>query len=193
MKRKYFLSLILLQVLTFTVLETAQAATVLTVEDCGKCHSQEYQQITSRGLSHKTKVTCLDCHEGHRPLSADNIPECSNCHGKRPHVAMVDCSSCHGREGNCKACHQVHQPLARTDGKIAAAHCVSCHPRAYELLKANTTKHHDLSCGFCHGEHRKIPQCSDCHGLPHSAGTHKIFRCNNCHSIAHDLVGLPKT
>jgi hypothetical protein len=191
MKRNCFVSLILLQVLTCTVLETAPAATALTVEDCGKCHTHEYQLITARGRAHKVKVTCLECHAGHRPLSADNIPECSDCHGRRPHAEMIDCSSCHGQKENCRACHQVHQPLARTDGKTALAHCRVCHPRAFELLQATTTKHHDLSCGYCHREHRKIPQCSDCHGLPHSAGTHKIFRCNNCHGIAHDLVGMP--
>jgi len=191
MKRLYFVSLIFLPALVFMVSEPAHAATALTVEDCGKCHTREYQLMTARGMAHKEKVTCLDCHEGHRPISAASIPECGDCHGSSPHASMIDCSSCHERQENCKACHLVHQPLARTDGKTALAHCVVCHPRASELLVANTTKHHELNCGFCHSEHRKISACRDCHGLPHSEGTHKIFRCNDCHSIAHDLVGMP--
>jgi len=192
MQRHCLVFLSLLQVLVFTVPETAQAATALTVGDCGKCHTREYQLIAARGMAHKEQVTCLDCHGGHRPMSADNIPECGDCHGSRPHEDMIDCSSCHERKENCRACHQVHQPLARTDGKTALAHCVACHPEASALLKANSTKHHDLSCGFCHSAHRRIPNCSDCHGLPHSEGTHQLFRCNDCHGIAHDLVGMPR-
>jgi hypothetical protein len=191
--RKFALfGLIFFQVLACAALETAQAATALTVEDCRKCHTHEYQQIASRGMAHKDKMTCLGCHESHRPRSAENIPACSGCHGRVPHEDMIDCSSCHERKENCTACHQAHQPLARTNGKTALIHCMACHHGAYDLLNVNTTKHHDLSCAFCHTVHREIRDCSDCHGRPHPEGTHKMFRCSDCHGIAHDLGEMPK-
>lgn len=184
--------LIFMQIVTFTAAATAHAETSLVLEDCGKCHIKEYQQITSKGMAHKEMVTCIECHENHRPMSENNIPECSDCHARFPHKYVVDCASCHERKENCKACHLVHQPLAQTDGKTALTHCMVCHPEVYELLKTNTTKHHELSCAFCHDEHRKIQNCSECHDLPHSEGTHKLFKCLDCHGIAHDLSEMPK-
>jgi len=150
-----------------------QAEAALTLEDCQKCHDQEYQQITSRGLAHK-KLTCFGCHENHRPMVANNIPKCHQCHGGTPH-------------------QEVHHPLARTDSDTALLHCKSCHPEAYQLLKNSTSKHHEFSCSFCHPEHRNIQKCSNCHGKPHAEGIHNMYpQCNTCHNIAHDLNSLPK-
>jgi len=191
----HFVNRFILPVLIFLAFGTAQveAAPTLTLEDCQKCHKPEYQQITSQGRSHKEKVTCFDCHENHRPRVANNIPECSDCHASAPHEALVDCSTCHKRKKNCKACHQVHHPLARTDGKTALLHCKVCHPSEDKLLKASTSKHHKLSCGFCHLKHRAIKDCSGCHGRPHGEGTHKMFpKCGICHNIAHNLNRMPK-
>jgi tRNA(Ile2) C34 agmatinyltransferase TiaS len=50
-----------------------------------------------------------------------------------------------------------------------------------------------LSCAFCHFEHRDIKACDDCHGRPHSKGTHNMFKCNVCHGMAHDLNKSPET
>lgn len=183
----------LIHALIFLTLGTAQAEAALTVEDCRKCHDREWQQISSQGMAHKEKVNCQDCHKSHRPLSANNIPACSDCHGDAPHGSMVDCSTCHQRKETCKACHQVHQPLARTDGETALQHCKVCHPSAYELLTASKSKHHDLSCAACHPKHREIRMCGDCHGQPHPQGTHKMFpQCVTCHNIAHDLNRMAK-
>lgn len=179
---------LLLPGLLFWGLGAAQVEAALTLEDCQKCHAHEYQQITLKGMGHKEKVTCLECHKGHRPQTANNIPGCRDCHEKPPHENMIDCASCHKRKENCKACHQVHQPLARTDGGTALLHCKICHPGIPELLRSSTSKHRGLSCAFCHKEHRDIQRCRSCHGLPHPEGTHTMFpKCAECHNIAHDL------
>lgn len=180
-------------VLIFWILGATQVAAALTVADCQKCHDREWRQISSAGMAHKEQVNCLDCHKSHRPRSANNIPVCSDCHGDAPHKSMVDCSTCHPKIVSCKACHQVHQPLARTDGETALQHCRVCHPNAYELLSVSKSKHHDLSCATCHPQHREIRMCTDCHGQPHPQGTHKRFpQCVTCHNVAHDLNKLSK-
>lgn len=185
----YFVFLCLLTGLSFLTLGGAQAETALSVEDCQKCHYQETQQIALKGRSHKNKVTCLECHENHRPKVTNNIPECRNCHEDSPHEGIIDCSSCHNRKKNCMACHMPHQPLVWADSETALLHCKTCHSRASELLKASSSKHNTLSCTYCHKEHRDIQKCSDCHGLPHPEGTHKMFsQCATCHNVAHDLT-----
>jgi hypothetical protein len=184
----HFAQLFILSVLLFLTLGLAPVGAALTIEDCQKCHEPERQQIALKGMAHKEKVSCLDCHLNHRPQVADNIPECGNCHEISPHEGIADCASCHKSKQNCKACHMAHQPFVWPAGAAAALHCSVCHPEASELLKNSPTEHHNLSCTFCHSEHRNIQTCSGCHGLPHSAGTHKMFpQCVACHNVAHDL------
>ncbi len=185
---KYIVDFFTLQILIFLVLGTVPVEAALTLVDCQKCHDREYQQIASEGTAHKEQVTCFDCHENHRPHVADNIPECKDCHGITPHQGMTDCLSCHDRKENCTACHMAHQPLVWPGGEPALLHCKVCHSRESELLKTNVSKHHNLSCIFCHRKHRAIQSCSDCHGRPHPEGTHEMFpQCATCHNIAHDL------
>lgn len=163
-------------------------ASTLTVEDCRKCHAAISQQVAAHGRGHRDAVSCRDCHKSHRPLVESNIPECSECHGHRPHLQITDCSACHPRKDDCGSCHQPHEPLASTTGEIALLHCRVCHSEAYELLQRSTSKHRELSCSYCHAKHRQVPDCSECHGLPHTEGTHDMFpQCMICHSLAHDL------
>ena len=185
---KYILNLAILPILIVLVLGTGSADAALSIGDCLKCHEREWQQVALKGRAHKEQVSCLDCHENHRPRVANNIPKCSGCHGAAPHKGMTDCSSCHEKKERCTACHMVHQPLVWSSGDTASLHCKVCHPEAVELLAASISKHHSLGCTFCHAEHRGIKQCNDCHGKPHPVGTHKMFpQCGICHNVAHDL------
>lgn len=160
----------------------------LTVADCQKCHVPEYEKVVTAGRAHRDMVDCLDCHASHRPLVRNNIPECRECHAGRPHAALIDCTACHAPAEQCGACHDVHQPLVWTDGATALNHCQFCHARAYEEFQAGSSRHNQLSCALCHPGHREIQACSDCHGLPHSAGTHQQFpNCATCHNTAHQL------
>jgi len=184
----YLINLFLLQGLIFLTLGATAVEAALSIEDCQKCHDRECQQIASKGMAHKEMLTCLECHESHRPKAINNIPECNNCHGDSPHESIIDCSGCHKRKKNCKACHMAHQPFVWSDSKVALLHCKACHPRASQLLMASASQHHTLSCTFCHTEHREIQKCSDCHGQPHPEGTHQLFpQCATCHNVAHDL------
>jgi len=235
--------------------QEAAPKAVLADGDCVKCHEKEPAQIAAKGMAHKTEITCIACHEGHRPKVANNIPECSNCHSGSSHFKIEGCKSCHnphspldislkgelksvcltcheaqGKElaanpskhaevacnfchadkhgvipecvqchtphsknmtqADCKACHQAHQPLLLTYGsQTPSLQCAACHQVAYDLLMASETKHRNVSCVTCHADkHKTIPQCSDCHGMPHAAGMHQKFpKCGDCHNIAHDL------
>lgn len=160
----------------------------LTVEDCQKCHMSEYEKVAQGGRAHRQMVDCLDCHANHRPLNRNNIPECKDCHAGRPHAALLDCTACHAPVDKCDSCHDVHQPLAETDGQTALSHCQFCHASATEQLQASSSRHNQLSCTLCHPVHRKVQACSECHGLPHSLGIHQRFTaCSTCHNTAHNL------
>jgi hypothetical protein len=58
------------------------------------------------------------------------------------------------------------------------------------LLQANRSKHHDLSCAYCHKQkHKNVPPCESCHGSPHPPRMMKEFqKCGDCHGTAHDLT-----
>jgi len=68
--------------------------------------------------------------------------------------------------------------------------CASCHKTANDLLMANTSKHHERTCADCHkSQHKMIPKCQDCHGIPHPEDMMKKFpTCGDCHGIAHDVT-----
>jgi predicted CXXCH cytochrome family protein len=234
-------------------------APVLDIADCAKCHELQPMEIAANGGAHKTQINCRDCHAGHRPAVANNIPQCGMCHsgGKHyelegcvtchnPHQPMqvtlkgelttpcltchaevgeeliahaskhteLACSTCHAeRHGNipscgachephsaqmtqndCGVCHLPHQPLTLKYGpQTASVFCASCHDQAFNLLAASKAKHHDIACVTCHqSQHKTIPRCNDCHGLPHPEAMHQMFpNCATCHNIAHDLNNLP--
>ncbi len=233
----------------------AQGAAVLANTDCVKCHARQPQEIEANGAAHKTQIGCQDCHTGHRPSSANNIPQCSMCHDGQEHFKLQGCTGCHNphsplqivlkgdlkapcltchvdqnaqleanpskhttfacnfchaerhgvipecvqchephsaqmTQADCGKCHQAHQPLVVTYGaETPNSSCGACHSGAYQLLAASKYKHKDVACVTCHqNKHKTIPQCSDCHGLPHAEGIHKKFpKCGDCHNIAHDL------
>lgn len=144
---------------------------------CLTCHAPQGEELKAHPSAH-TNLACTECHTKHR-----EIPSCENCHGK--HTEDMDYPS-------CTTCHPVHQPKEVAYGKdTPSRYCASCHKKAMDLLNANTTKHRDLSCVFCHRDrHKAVPPCYACHGAPHPEQMLKKFKdCGECHSTAHDLRG----
>jgi hypothetical protein len=142
---------------------------------CLTCHGQQGQEVQAHPSAH-TDLPCNECHSAHRL-----IPECMECHEK--HTDDMDFEA-------CKTCHPVHMPLViEYPDTIPSHYCASCHGEAMSLLQANQTKHHDLSCVYCHKEkHKNVPPCQACHGEPHPARMLQRFpKCGDCHGTAHDL------
>ncbi|PLX98388.1 MAG: cytochrome C [Desulfuromonas sp.] len=253
---KNLLSILLL--CSLVLFATSALAAKLSVDDCSKCHSQEPQQIADAGAAHKKEINCIDCHNGHRPVSQNNVPACAQCHEGSDHYTLANCLACHNphqplnvvldgelkaecltchteqnaqlvaapsahtevscnfchadTHGNipaCTECHDVHSSdMTQNDcATCHAAHaptlleypdttqnimCAACHDMAFSQLQASQTKHHDVACVMCHADkHKVVPQCSDCHGMPHAAGIHAKFpQCGECHNTAHDLNNL---
>lgn len=156
----------------------AAGAATLVVADCVKCHAGESAEIAARGRAHGSELDCQACHADHRPRVASNIPACSDCHGGAPHYRLQGCQNC----------HNPHAPLDITLQGDLKEVCLSCHAEAFEQLLASKTRHRELGCAICHkGQHKTIPACADCHGLPHADGLHQKFpQCGGCHGIAHD-------
>lgn len=142
---------------------------------CLTCHTEQIDQLRKQPTKH-TELFCSNCHTQH-----GEIPECTTCHA--PHASdMV--------QADCLACHKAHMPKPVTyPDDISSKHCASCHDVAYNLLQASPYKHKDVACADCHKtEHKMIPQCQDCHGVPHPpAMMSKFPTCGACHGIAHDI------
>lgn len=149
--------------------ETAKPA-ALTANDCVKCHTTEPADIAKAGGKHQTDVSCTECHTGHRPSSAKNIPECSNCHSGKPHFELQNCLGCHRNPHTPK---NIQIPANTTDP------CLSCHTQQIKQLQEFKSKHSALYCSTCHNVHGKIPQCVQCH-KPHSADMTQD-QCKHCH------------
>ncbi len=160
-----------------TAARTADAAG-LSVDDCAKCHEQEPAQIDAKGAAHKSDINCLDCHEGHRPKVARNIPECSACHSGTRHFELEECISC----------HNPHAPLdIALEGELTAV-CLTCHESQGRELTQHASAHTDVSCNFCHADqHGVIPDCVSCHS-PHSSAMTQAD-CATCHQ-AHMPLAL---
>ncbi len=147
---------------------------------CNTCHSEPNKQMTALPSKHAT-FACNFCHADTHP----NVPACVDCH--EPHSAEMTAD-------NCSNCHMPHKPLELTyPPSTASALCASCHDDVYGLLMASKAKHSQVACVACHADkHKNIPECSDCHGLPHAEGIHAKFpKCGDCHNIAHDLNNWP--
>lgn len=155
----------------------AIAESGLTIKDCKKCHEEEPREIKAAGAAHESKINCLDCHTGHRPMSANNIPACSQCHEGTEHYSL----------DNCTRCHNPHQPLnVVLEGELKAE-CLSCHTEQNAQLVANPSMHSEVSCNFCHADrHKYIPACTECHE-PHSAEM-KQTDCMVCHAAHQPTV-----
>jgi len=162
-----------------TAIAQAQES-ALAVNDCGKCHRDAARDIETAGMSHKTSVTCLDCHAGHPPDQLEIIPACSLCHGKTrtPHYGLDGCLGCHKNP---------HKPLEVTLGKNLTAPCLTCHPEQGRQLKDFPSYHSTLACTACHErKHGHVPACGDCHKPhgPEMAGD----SCGNCHQAHKPLA-----
>ena len=149
---------------------------VLGNDDCAKCHVTQPADIAAAGGKHKSEIGCSDCHTGHRPASARNIPECSSCHSGNPHYEIKGCLNCHKNP---------HTPLTITFTGNLTDPCVSCHsdkpnkPSQFTQLRDNKSKHTLLACTICHRVHRQKPECTQCH-KPHSTDM-TAADCKQCH------------
>jgi predicted CXXCH cytochrome family protein len=129
-------------------------------------------------MAHQTQINCRDCHAGHRPMVASNIPECSNCHSGTPHFDLK----------GCKSCHNPHAPKdISLKGELKDV-CLTCHAAQGKELVAGPSKHAQVACNFCHADkHGFVPQCVDCH-QPHSTSMTQAD-CKSCHQ-AHMPLAL---
>ena len=171
------------------------------LEKCSSCHSDTHAPFELM-LEGEITGPCLTCHpnEGdelkkHPSIHTDMA--CTECHATT-HKKIPSCMECHEKHTEdmnfeaCVSCHPVHMPLVVTYSADTPSHyCGACHNEALSLLEANTTKHHDLACVFCHKDkHKVVPPCFACHSKPHSDSMLRKFpECSSCHSIAHDLQG----
>jgi len=145
-------------------------------DPCLTCHTDQIDQLKQNPSKH-TEQFCTTCHTAHGEL-----PNCTNCHS--PHADdMV--------QSDCLTCHKAHMPLQvvypdDTPSKL----CGSCHQKAFDLLMASPAKHKDVACVDCHkSQHKMVPKCQDCHGIPHPDDMMKKFpTCGDCHGIAHDVT-----
>ena len=152
--------------------------TPLSATDCVKCHYSIAVDIDTHGESHKTEVTCLDCHEEHPPEGTNVIPECSNCHdpGDNDHFAVQGCLNC----------HNPHHPLLLdfTAADNVAPVCATCHEDKLEEMAAKPSAHSEQDCNNCHLQHGladgKSMTCLDCHE-GHSEEM-VIADCLQCHA-----------
>ncbi len=163
--------------LAYSGMAPAQTSkTVLTNEDCVKCHAAPPADIAAAGGKHKN-VACMDCHAGHPPTVKKPIPQCTQCHMGKPHYELKNCLGCHKNP---------HTPLKITFGSNVTDPCLTCHAQQIAQLRENKSKHTALYCSTCHSVHGKIPQCTQCH-KPHAADM-GAGECKKCHK-AH----MPKT
>lgn len=146
-----------------------KAAPSLSSDDCVKCHTNPPADLASAGGKHKD-VGCTGCHNGHPPTVKKPIPQCSECHGGKPHFELKGCLSCH---------RNPHTPLKITFANNVTDACLTCHTKQIEQLKKFPSKHTALNCSMCHDVHRKIPQCTQCH-KPHAADM-AATECKQCH------------
>jgi hypothetical protein len=159
------------------VSSSAAAESSLSIKDCSKCHEAQPREINTAGAAHESQINCLDCHVGHRPVSANNIPACSQCHEGTDHYALA----------NCMSCHNPHQPLNVVLAGELKAECLTCHTEQNAQLVANPSMHTEVSCNFCHADkHGAIPVCTECHE-PHSAEMVQTD-CATCHAAHQPMV-----
>lgn len=148
----------------------AQTKSRYKKEECVQCHAGRVNEIATAGGKHRS-VPCVGCHYGHPPEVAKPIAQCSKCHlkARKSHFEVTGCINCHKNP---------HTPLNISfAGKDA---CLNCHGLQVEQLRDNKSKHSALNCSTCHDVHRKVPQCAQCHSLPHSGKV--AGHCERCHN-----------
>ena len=126
----------------------------VTLQDCAKCHAPIVTDIDTDGASHKTEITCQNCHEGHPPRQRGIIPRCSKCHKERSHFKLKNCLQCHTNP---------HTPLKITLTRSLTAPCLTCHEDQIIQLREQPSIHTTLDCTACHTKHGFIPSCFACH------------------------------
>ena len=157
--------------------------TVLTKEDCIKCHSVIVKQLQDEGNKHKSEVACMECHDGTHPPGTKEgalIPQCAQCHDnpETAHFTLTNCTTCH---------RNPHQPLNIVlEGEGHKAACNTCHPDQVKEIDSFQTAHTGFSCSFCHEKHRYRPDCLTCHEV-HSEGQ-KFEDCIKCHQAHQPLT-----
>lgn len=145
-------------------------------KECLSCHARIGQQMTASPSRH-AKLFCSRCHSRHK-----EIPGCLDCH--QPHLQTQ-------LAADCTKCHPAHQPRKIVPtGYVSAGFCRPCHLRQSRDLAQTNTNHGGINCVYCHkGQHPTVPQCQDCHGLPHAQSIHSQYRsCRECHGDAHSLI-----
>lgn len=148
----------------------APAAPQLSNSDCIKCHPVQVKEVLSMGGAHLTKVTCMDCHVGHPPAVANNIPKCSKCHQGKSHFELKGCRTCHSKP---------HTPLELTLPSAVSKPCLTCHTDQNSQLQKHKSAHSQLGCTTCHRQHGPPPKCLECHD-PHVKGQ-TMKDCISCH------------
>jgi len=171
------------------------------LDQCGSCHTDTHAPLNLT-LEGEISDPCLACHmqqgeELANHPSAHTEMACNECHYE--HRKVLNCMECHSKHTEdmnfefCKSCHPVHMPLVVTYSEdTPSEYCSACHGEALGLLEQNTTKHHDLSCAYCHkNKHKTVPSCYACHDKPHpDALMQKFHTCAMCHDTAHNLNRL---
>ena len=151
--------------------DSADTGTKIDNLFCQKCHLKEIEAIETEGLAHKTEISCIDCHRGHKPKSLENIPNCSQCHEGTPHFDQLQCLNCH---------RDPHRPLQIKLPKKAHAECLTCHDTQGEELVQHQSYHSQLVCTDCHYEHGFLPECMSCHKS--HAAVMAEEQCQDCHA-----------
>ena len=153
----------LLMAVTICAGNALAAGAELLPTDCVKCHDRQPQDI----------VSCIDCHEAHRPSSPDNIPQCSKCHSAddHDHFGLTGCLNCHSNP---------HTPKVIAIDKDLTDPCLTCHTDQMAQLQQYESAHTQVACSTCHRErHPMIPDCLHCHS-PH-VDTMTFEVCLTCH------------
>lgn len=170
------------------------------VENCIGCHYPHHPLEIDLASLDGVKPVCLTCHpsQGEELTTYPSMHselDCNECHQQHGRWQVcLDCHEGHTEEmvfEDCLRCHRPHMPTVVTYANdIPSAFCGGCHDGVYATLQANTTKHHDLACAYCHQDrHKMVPKCQECHGEPHGAKLHaKFANCLDCHQNPHDLI-----
>lgn len=166
----------------------------LTVADCARCHTSQFNRIKDQGAKH-TQVVCTDCHEvfhAYNPLKnnyAQIMPKCASCHDA-PHGTSEAVM-------NCLTCHQdPHQPLVSIPVPTALeGQCRICHTTVAQSLRDKPSKHTAEDCSSCHSQkHGRIPVCSECHESHSPKVEMGVADCLACHPVHTPLqISYPLT
>jgi len=168
------------------------------LQGCMACHNPHAPLDIDFAQAELVKPVCSSCHAGEGAQLADypslhSELDCTACHTE--HGVWQSCLECH--EGHsagmtyetCLRCHQPHKPTVVKYDMVSNDWCSGCHAEIVGVLGENRTKHHDLLCSYCHKyQHKLIPECETCHGLPHNRKMHKKYPdCRECHYDPHAL------